>query len=295
MLTAMVTVMVMLLLQNNSSVPDVKIFSGCKSIVPPRKILQRFYRCDKKFYTETVEKLLYLEEIFGLVWCTGGDNIDLYHFYKNYELKKVKSMSAYLKNKHGRGGQSQHRFERLIEIQRDDYIKHIGEQINQHMSNVQKLFICGSGHKPNEIQKHIIPKLLSESHIITISDQDTPIQILKTLDLTENKDHDKIIESFYNSLYNNMVIYGPLQTIDYCQKGFLKIMFSTNREDKKLCDEYGTQFVLLNNSTKMENRFIKEFGTHGGILRYNVDDGGGGDGGDGGGGGGGGGGGVFDG
>jgi hypothetical protein len=52
--------------------------------------------------------------------------------------------------------------------------------------------------------------------------------------------------------------------------------------------------VLLNNSTKMENRFIKEFGTHGVILWYNVDDGGGGDGGDGGVGGGGGGGGVFD-
>ncbi len=116
-------------------------------IEPPLPITTFLYRCDSSFYLEPLEQMLLEKEIYGLFLidrreCTVG-------LLKGNRIQMLKYMTSQVPGKHGRGGQSQRRFERLTEIAAHEWFVKCGEQASEIFQNhpdIQGIFIGGPGH-----------------------------------------------------------------------------------------------------------------------------------------------------
>jgi len=136
-------------------------------IEPPIPITTFLYRCDSSFYVEPLEEFLKEREIYGLLLidrreCTVG-------ILKGDKIELLKYMTSQVPGKHGRGGQSQRRFERLTEIAAHEWFVKCGEKVSeifQTEENLKGIFVGGSGPTKQyfieegylhyEIQKKII-------------------------------------------------------------------------------------------------------------------------------------------
>jgi peptide chain release factor subunit 1 len=115
-------------------------------IEPPLPIITFLYRCDSLFYVEPLEGMLTEREIYGLLLidrreCTigilRGNRVDMLHY-----------MTSQVPGKHGRGGQSQRRFERLTEIAAHEWFVKCGEkasEIFQTEEDIKGIIVGGPG------------------------------------------------------------------------------------------------------------------------------------------------------
>jgi peptide chain release factor subunit 1 len=115
-------------------------------IEPPMAITTFLYRCDSEFYLEPLEAMLVEKEIYGLLLidrreCTVG-------ILKGNQVKMLKYMTSQVPGKHGRGGQSQRRFERLTEIAAHEWFVKCGEtasEIFQQEEEIKGILVGGPG------------------------------------------------------------------------------------------------------------------------------------------------------
>lgn len=97
-------------------------------VEPPLPITTFLYRCDSKFYTEPLNEMLVDSEIFGLIVIDRSEaTIGL---LRSKRVDVIKNIPSRVPSKHGRGGQSQRRFERLIEIAAHEFFKKVGDVVN---------------------------------------------------------------------------------------------------------------------------------------------------------------------
>lgn len=115
-------------------------------IEPPRPIQTFLYRCDSSFYVEPLEEMLKETEIYGLFLidrreCTIG-------LLKGNRIELLKYMTSHVPGKHGRGGQSQRRFERLTEIAAHEWFVKCGETISEifrEQKDLKGILVGGPG------------------------------------------------------------------------------------------------------------------------------------------------------
>ena len=139
-------------------------------IEPPLPITTFLYRCDSSFYLEPLEEMLAEDEIYGLFLidrreCTIG-------VLRGKRVEILSHLTSRVPGKHGRGGQSQRRFERLTEIAAHEWFVECGEKISNIFlkeKNLKGIFVGGPGptkqyfvdsnYLHHEIQKKIIAVL----------------------------------------------------------------------------------------------------------------------------------------
>jgi peptide chain release factor subunit 1 len=115
-------------------------------IEPPMPIQTFLYRCDSQFYLDPIKDMLSEQEIYGLILidrreCTVG-------ILRGNRIELLKYMTSQVPGKHGRGGQSQRRFERLTEIAAHEWFQRCGEKISeifQTESSIKGIFFGGPG------------------------------------------------------------------------------------------------------------------------------------------------------
>ena len=115
-------------------------------IEPPMPISTFLYRCDSEFYVDPLQNMLVEKEIYGLMLidrreCTVG-------ILRGNQIELLKYMTSQVPGKHGRGGQSQRRFERLTEIAAHEWFVKCGErasEIFQGNENIQGILVGGPG------------------------------------------------------------------------------------------------------------------------------------------------------
>ncbi|MCK4332996.1 MAG: peptide chain release factor aRF-1, partial [Thermoplasmatales archaeon] len=115
-------------------------------IEPPIPITTFLYRCDSSFYVEPLEEVFTEREIYGLLLldrreCTIG-------ILRGNKVELLKYMTSRVPGKHGRGGQSQRRFERLTEIAAHEWFVKCGEkasEIFQADEEIKGIFVGGPG------------------------------------------------------------------------------------------------------------------------------------------------------
>jgi len=136
-------------------------------IEPPKPINTFLYRCDSLFYVEPLLGMLTEKEIYGLLLidrreCTVG-------ILRGNRVDLLKYMTSQVPGKHGRGGQSQRRFERLTEIAAHEWFVKCGEKASDiflEEKGLKGIFVGGPGPTKKyfvdenylhyEIQKKII-------------------------------------------------------------------------------------------------------------------------------------------
>lgn len=98
-------------------------------IEPPEPIVTFLYRCDSQFHLAPLEAQLVEKERYGLVVIDRSEaTLGLLNGKRIVPIKNVQSR---VPSKHGRGGQSQRRFERLIEHAAHEYFKKIGDLVTE--------------------------------------------------------------------------------------------------------------------------------------------------------------------
>ncbi|MFH1012878.1 MAG: peptide chain release factor aRF-1 [Thermoplasmatota archaeon] len=115
-------------------------------VEPPLPIQTFLYRCDSEFYVGPLEEMLTEREIYGLLLvdrreCTIG-------LLRGSRVELLNYMTSQVPGKHGRGGQSQRRFERLTEIAAHEWFQKCGEkasEIFQTEAAVKGILIGGPG------------------------------------------------------------------------------------------------------------------------------------------------------
>jgi len=115
-------------------------------IEPPLAITTFLYRCDSLFFVEPLEQMFTEKEIYGLLLldrreCTIG-------MLRGSRVDMLKYMTSQVPGKHGRGGQSQRRFERLTEIAAHEWFVKCGEIASEIFLGEEKIkgvLVGGSG------------------------------------------------------------------------------------------------------------------------------------------------------
>jgi len=211
---------------------------------------------------------------FGLAWCRG-DQVDIYTFSAQFELVKRATCSAHLKNAHRKGGQSQRRFERLIEGQRHDYGQHVADTLcktlDPHLLSLQRLFLVGHGSKHRDLQQRLPARWQPLCECVTYDGTTALHDVLKTLDLNVNLQSERHLTDFYARRHEDRIVYGPAETWACLEAGQLQVLFSPRHGDADRCAAFGTTFVLVAGRTALEQRFRADFGDYGGITRWKLD------------------------
>jgi peptide chain release factor subunit 1 len=115
-------------------------------IEPPDKITTFLYRCDSSFYLEPLEDMLSEKDVYGLVVIDRSEAT--LGYLKGKRISVIKNIQSLVPSKHGRGGQSQRRFERLIEIAAHEFFKKVGDLANDAFmaeSELKGVLIGGPG------------------------------------------------------------------------------------------------------------------------------------------------------
>ncbi|OGS55593.1 MAG: peptide chain release factor 1 [Euryarchaeota archaeon RBG_19FT_COMBO_56_21] len=113
---------------------------------PPEPVPTFIYRCDSSFFTEPIEGMLEQKDSFGLIVVDRSEaTLGMLHGKRIIPIKNFQSM---VPSKHGRGGQSARRFERLIEIAAHEFYKKIADIANESFlaeKNLKGILVGGPG------------------------------------------------------------------------------------------------------------------------------------------------------
>ena len=120
-------------------------------IEPPFPITTYLYRCDSQFYLQPLEDMLQEKDVYGILLidrreCTIG-------FLTGKRIEMAAYLTSRVPGKHGRGGQSQRRFERLIEIAAHEWFVKAGEKASElflEKKNLRGVIVGGPGPTKRE-------------------------------------------------------------------------------------------------------------------------------------------------
>jgi peptide chain release factor subunit 1 len=106
-------------------------------IEPPEPVRVRMYRCDQQFDLNPLKEMLEIKETIGVIAMDGKEATIATVRGKNINIER--SLTSGVPSKHGKGGQSARRFERLREIAIHEYFKRVAEAVNSIFSNIPDL------------------------------------------------------------------------------------------------------------------------------------------------------------
>ncbi len=206
-------------------------------IEPPLPFKTFLYRCDSVFYLEPLEEMLTEKEIYGLILidrreCTIG-------ILRGNRIDLLKYMTSQVPGKHGRGGQSQRRFERLTEIAAHEWFVKCGEKISEIFINeedIKGIFVGGPGPtKKYFIEEKYLHYTIQDKIIETFDTGYTDefglrelvskaSDAMMDLEIAKEKSAMKNFLKEISKTENNLAIYGEEQIRKALEMGAIDIL-----------------------------------------------------------------------
>ncbi len=200
-------------------------------IEPPEPVSVRMYRCDQEFVTEPLRDAIAPKETVGLLAIDSKDAMIATLRGKNVNV--ARHLTSGVWGKHGRGGQSQRRFERLREIAVHDFMKRIAEVANREFSNIKDMraiIVGGPGpFKDDFLKKELLYAPLREKvrAVIDIGYADeqgikdlinSSAEVLSDLDVMKEKG---LVQKFMTELVsdNGLAVYGEAEVRKHLEAG----------------------------------------------------------------------------
>jgi peptide chain release factor subunit 1 len=98
-------------------------------VEPPEPLNTYLYRCDSSFFLDPLLAMAHEPDLWGLIVMDRAE-VTL-GFLRGKRVEALRNRQSLVPSKHGRGGQSQHRFERLIEHAAHEFFVKVGEMSNE--------------------------------------------------------------------------------------------------------------------------------------------------------------------
>lgn len=151
-----------------------KTSSVAHFIEPPVPVNTGLYRCDSTFILEPLKMMGAVENAYGLIIldrkeCSMG-------FLRGKSIQSVYNRGSLVPSKHGRGGQSAQRFERLIEIAAHEWFTQCSEKATEIFLNADikalllggpgptKEFFAREGYLQHELAKKLHPQFFDTGY-----------------------------------------------------------------------------------------------------------------------------------
>jgi len=115
-------------------------------IVPPEPINLLLYRCDSKFYLEPLKELLREKDVYGVLVIDNEEAAVA--VIRGRRIVELKTFTSGVPGKHHAGGQSARRFERLREMNLNEYYKRVAAHANEiflKYPEIKGIIVAGPG------------------------------------------------------------------------------------------------------------------------------------------------------
>ncbi len=208
-------------------------------IEPIEPINTYMYRCDSFFYVEPLEVMTDIKDVYGLI-VMDRKEVTL-GFLKGTRIIPIKNKQSMVPSKHGRGGQSQHRFERLIEQAAHAFFVNVATLAEDAFLPVKdslkgillggpgptKDFFLSENYLHYELQKKVLLPLIDVGYTDEYGLREVvekSVNILADLDITKEK---HMIEHFLLEIKkgSGLAIYGEKEVMESISKGIVDSVF----------------------------------------------------------------------
>lgn len=123
-------------------------------IVPPEPIKIYLYRCDSRFHTEHLQEMLREKETYGIILVDASDATIATLQGKRLDI--VRQMYSGVTGKTRAGGQSARRYERLRDMQLNEYFHRVGNHANETflpIDTLKGIILAGPGPTKYDFEK----------------------------------------------------------------------------------------------------------------------------------------------
>lgn len=189
-------------------------------IVPIKPVQTYLYRCDDHFHTEFLKEILKEETYIGIISIDTseaglgllyGDRVDV-----------AEVLTSGVSGKHRAGGQSARRFERLREMEINEFFHRVGKHATKlflEENNITKLIISGPGPTKDDFLKGEYLHYQLRDKIVAVIDtsyageegiRETVMKAEKVLEDLRLVEEMKLVQNFLRevSKENGLAVYG---------------------------------------------------------------------------------------
>ncbi len=267
-------------------------------VVPPETIQTFTYRCDNRFFLDPLEEMKEVKDVYGLLVIDRSEAA--IGILKGSVVKTLKHMYSQVPSKHGKGGQSKRRFERLIEEAAHEWYKRVAESCSEFYAShdIKSILIGGPGatkdyFKSNEYLNHELQKLVIDTFDTGYTDETGLKELvsiasdrLQEVQLIQEKE---LMDRFMKEVISGKLsCYGVVQVQKALTMGAVKTLLISDmyeHDNPGVTAEDGGNFVknlaelassssaevfIISTDTEEGTSLRKAFNGLGAILRYPI-------------------------
>ncbi len=212
-------------------------------IVPPEPIRIFLYRCDSRFHTEHLQEMLREKESYGIL-LVDANNATI-AVLQGKRLEIVRQMHSGVTGKTKAGGQSARRYERLRDMQLNEYFTRVGVHANEAflaLDNLKGIILGGPGPTKYDFEKggylnyQIKDKILDVVDTAYVEEQgvkevmEKAPEIMKKVRYIEEKE---IMQKFLYEVGHDtgMITYGEAEVRRLLQAGAVRLLILSEAVD----------------------------------------------------------------
>ena len=212
---------------------------------PPETVQTYIYHCNSEFYLEPLQEILAEKDVYALAVIDRKEAT--LAILRGKRIDIIKHMTSGVPGKHKAGGQSQRRFDRLIDLAAHEFLKRIGDHMNDAYLNVPDLkgvIIGGPGHTKEEfVEGDYLHHEIKQKIITTVDTSytgefgirevmDKSMDVLTEIDVMREK---KLMQRFLHELIDEdgLASYGEAEVRRNLQAGAVEILLLSEDLKKK--------------------------------------------------------------
>jgi peptide chain release factor subunit 1 len=255
----------------------------CFDLVPPIALKRNFYRCDHYFHVDLLRQMLQDHPKYGVI-LISGDEARIYSIDQD-NFKHLMTYNPIIHGKHGRGGQSKNRFERLHEEAVAGYHKKVIEKVNSYFIvnnevGIKGLIFAGPSLTKakvaeNEFLDYRLKKMVLKTETIAeITDTSIVDLIARNHAILSAEDSEiqTQVNRFEQALQLNtgLAVYGQQETLVSLNHKLIRTLIVSSvlvspeeiKKLKLLCEEGGCELIVS------QSQLVQTYGGYTGLLWY---------------------------
>jgi peptide chain release factor subunit 1 len=214
-------------------------------IIPPEPIRIFLYRCDSRFHTEHLQEMLREKETYGIMLIDASNATVATLTGKHLNI--VREMTSGVAGKTRAGGQSARRYERLREMQLNEYFTRVGGHANDILlpiENLKGVILGGPGPTKYDFQKgdylnyQLKNKILDVVDTAYVEEQGVKEVVEKTPDLMKKVryvEEKQIMQKFLYEVGHDtgLITYGEAEVRKALQSGQVRMLIISEALDMR--------------------------------------------------------------
>jgi len=261
----------------------------CYTFTPPEKVPVFYYRTERTFITEFLEDMVEEREAVGII-VVERDQATI-GLLKGGRLEVLEELEGYVPGKHEKGGQSQRRYERIIEQLVEEFFKRVGEAANRHFlpllekGVLKGIIIGGPGYAKIDFAKggfldYRLQQLVSRELVDVAYQGYEGLReaVMKARDVIQAQVYREAVEALeefksHLAQMTGLVVYGDNEVTLALEAGVVKtLLVHQEREDvekwKNIASTRGAKVVVIPAGLPEAEWFKETFGGLAGMLRF---------------------------